>query len=231
MCWWKAEKKEINFLLREIAESWGWQKRHWGPRNSTKHNLFLYFILAVSIISFSLSWYSMVEIILFTCSVGDQVGFVVQFILSALSTLSEFVLNDARVELAQELVGEQEPAQIAQKFPGVSQIHPSSKDASLVLCNSQLFCSGAMAEPGEVFAVQPQCCLLTRLKNIWVLPGLDQENRIFPVPWTWDSWLLAFYPWENHPSFTLSWLKPSQTEQEQPVTPLLLERLGSGIWI
>lgn len=102
----------------------------------------------------------MVEIILFTCSVGDQVGFVVQFILSALSTLSEFVLNDARVELGQELVGEQEPALIAQRFPGVSQIHPSSKDASLVLCNSQLFCSGAMAEPGEVFAVQPQCCLL-----------------------------------------------------------------------
>lgn len=83
----------------------------------------------------------MVEIILFTCCVGDQVGFVVQFILSAHSTLSEFVQNDARVELGQEVVGEQEPAHVAQRFLGVSQVHLSSKDTSSVLCNSQLFCS------------------------------------------------------------------------------------------
>lgn len=37
--------------------------------------------------------------------------------------------------------GEQEPAHVAQRFPGVSQVHPSSKDTSSVLCNSQLFCS------------------------------------------------------------------------------------------
>lgn len=127
----------------------------------------------------------MVEIILFTCCVGDQVGFVVQFILSTHSTLSEFVQNDARVELGQEVVREQEPAHVAQRFPGVSQVHPSSEDTSSVLRNSQLFCSGAVAKPGEVFAVQPQCCCLTRLKDIWVLPGLDQE--IFPVPWARDS--------------------------------------------
>lgn len=162
----------MSFLLREIAESWGWKKRHWGQRYSTKHNLFLCFIFAVSIISFSLSWSSMVEIILFTCCVGDQVGFVVQFILSAHSTLSEFVLNDARVELSQEAVGGSRNLLTLHKD---FQESPKSIPAPRILHRCCATRSCFVLSHGRAWG--GVCCAASMLPSHKA--GLDQENGIF----------------------------------------------------
>lgn len=232
MCWWKVEKKEMSFLLREVAESWGWKKRHWGQRDSTKHNLFLCFIFAVPVISFSLSWSSMVEIILFTCCVGEISG-----ICCTIHPVSPQYLQGICTKRCQSGAGQggcsgtgtcSRCTKISRSLPSPSELQ--GYFIGVVQLAAVLFWSRGKAWGGV-------CCAAS------MLPSLKAGEHSGPAragSGEQDFFLslghgipdkLAFCPWDSHPSFTLSWLKPSQTEKEQPVTPLLLERLWSGIWI
>lgn len=164
-CWWEVGKKETSFLLREIAgnKEQRVEESHSGDKATVLNNWFLCFIPAVCVISSFLSWSSMLEILLFTCCAGERLCTIHPVNLQYLMWICT---KQCKSEVAvscdycpyewpskEGCSGARTCSCCTNSVVSMSQVHPSSADTSLVVCNLQLFSSGAMAKPGKVFAV------------------------------------------------------------------------------
>lgn len=156
------------------------------------------------------------------CCAGAPAGSVIHFILTTCNALSEFVQSGAGVKLGQ--IGSrctqaavsmrlQVPPGLCGGFTGVVQLA------------AVLFCSPSRAWGGV-------CRVASRLPSQQAEASQGAAGARRGEPGLTRPWGMGFLLSPQHflPG-RASLLKLRQTESRQPVTPLSLERLASGIWI